>query len=629
MEKVVYSLFIVPWALGLLTFLTPSRFYRLRQFFAFVSLPTLSYLTYLVWKSPLPLEIHTPQWLSVAFVIYDYFLLTYFLFQGVKFKSFLVSVMSIFQFFFLTWVLMIMPESSVPNIYVDKLTVFMYAIVAIVGSLICIYATKYMEQENIDRENRFVALLLWFLGVMNFAVSVNNLEWFFALYETTTLASYVLIRFRWDEASISNALRALWMNQVGGLAILLGILFGIKYYGFTYFTQFLSLTGKPGIVMVPLGFLAISALVKGAQMPFHRWLLGAMVAPTPVSAILHSATMVKIAPYIILRISPVIKGTLLAKLLIIDTGFVFVFAGLLALSQNNIKKILAYSTISLLGLMMLTASMGSKMAVLASLLLILFHSVIKGFLFMEAGIIEKLFNAKYIEDMKQLVEKAPITVSLVSFGFMAMTLIPYGIFVAKWITIEEASKFLSHGAYVGSIIFVSVGGAILALLYFKVTGVIIRKRKEFSRFKPEKIPFVYLFSTVPLAILTIIGSIFIAKLSNGFINQIVADITGSPANIEALGLTLVTPMSKFYGWQAVGALILLLVVPIIAYFVHFTKTDRVYEYNCGENVSYCSGNPNMTIGTYNFFCVSKLEPFIETASIALFILTLIIGGGLI
>ncbi len=620
LSELVFGLIVLPWILALLVFFSSSH--RFRQILTFLSLPFLSLMAFLVWNSEaLPVFVETPHWIDGAVTVFDFLLLFYFLYQGIKFKSLLVSALAAAQIFLLTWVLKVLPFSSTPPIYVDRLTAFMYLIVATVGSIICIYATKYMEQENLDRENRFVAILLWFLGVMNFAVSVNNIEWFFALFETTTLASYILIRFRWDEISVRNAIQALWMNQIGGIAILLGILFAVKYYGVYAFTDILKIHPTT-ISMVPLGFLAISALVKGAQMPFHRWLLGAMVAPTPVSAILHSATMVKIAPYLILRLSPVIKGTLLAKLLIITTGFVFVAAGLLALTQNNFKKILAYSTISLLGLMMLTASMGSSIAVLASLLLILFHAVVKALLFLEAGIMEKVFKAKYIEEMRRLVEKAPITVVYISIGFMSMTLIPYGIFIAKWLTLEEASNFLSHGAFIASIIFITIGSVILTVLYFKVIGVITRKRGEFLRFQLEKLPFLYVFTTSLYVIFTVVASLFIAKLSTGFINYVVKDITGSFAKVYSSGFTLYTPLSEIYGWQIIGAFILLLLVPLIAYFVHFKGSDRVYEYTCGEEL-------NLTLGTFNFFCVSKLEPFVETAAVALFVMTLVLGGGLV
>jgi ech hydrogenase subunit A len=619
MEQVIGGLILLPWLMALLVFLIPSH--RGRQVVTFLSLPLLTFLACKVWNAELPLSIHTPHWVEVAVTLFDYLLLGYFFYQGIKFRSFLVSVLAAVQVTLLTWVLMILPESQTPPLYVDRLTAFMYFIVATVGSIICIYATKYMEQENVERENRFVAVLLWFLGVMNFAVSVNNIEWFFALFETTTLASYILIRFRWDDISIRNAILALWMNQIGGIAILFAILFAVKHYGVYNFTDILAIDKKT-LSMIPLGFLAISALVKGAQMPFHRWLLGAMVAPTPVSAILHSATMVKIAPYLILRISPVIKGTLLAKLLITTTGFVFVAAGLLALTQDNFKKILAYSTISLLGLMMLTASMGSSIAVLASLLLILFHAIVKALLFLEAGIMEKLFNAKYIEQMRRLIEKAPITVLFTSIGLMNMTVVPFGIFVAKWITLETASNFLSHGAYIASIVLVATGGVILTLLYFKVIGVMARKSGEAFYLRLEKLPFIYFFTTTLYVVAAMVGAIGIGRLSTDLINSVVKDVVGVAAQIKASGLTFYTPFSEIYGWQIVGAIVLLLLVPIFAYFVHFKSTDRVYEYTCGENVE-------LNLGTYDFECISKLEPFMETAAVALFVMTLVFGGGLV
>ena len=149
-----------------------------------------------------------------------------------------------------------------------------------------------------------------------------------------------------------------------------------------------------------------------------------------------------------------------------------------------------------------------------------------------------------------------------------------------------------------------------------------RKRGEFFRFQLEKLPFVYLFSTVPLILFVILGSVLIAKLLEVTVNPVVSSIIGVPAGIVAKGLTLITPVSELYGWQIVGAFILLLIVPILAYFVHFTGTDRVYEYTCGEKLE-------LNIGTYDFFCIHTVEPFIETAAVALFVLTLVLGGGLV
>ena len=119
-------------------------------------------------------------------------MLGYFLYQWVIRKSALVSTLAVIQIFFLIIVVLMKVHFLTPNIYVDKLTIMFYFIVALVGVPIAIYATKYMDFDEKEK-HKFVAIIIWFLGVMNFAVSVNNIEWFFALFETTTLASYILI----------------------------------------------------------------------------------------------------------------------------------------------------------------------------------------------------------------------------------------------------------------------------------------------------------------------------------------------------------------------------------------------------------------------------------------------------
>src|SRR5665811_1605191 len=156
-----------------------------------------------------------------------------------------------------------------------------------------------------------------------------------------------------------QALTALWMNQMGGLAILVAIFFITNNgYGAATFSNLLAHSSASGILL-PLALFSIAALIKGAQMPFSKWLLGAMVAPTPVSALLHSSTMVKIAPFIILRLSPALKDTPVASVVIALTGFVFIAAAIGALSQDNFKRILAHSTIALLALMIMMGAVGT------------------------------------------------------------------------------------------------------------------------------------------------------------------------------------------------------------------------------------------------------------------------------
>jgi ech hydrogenase subunit A len=511
-------------------------------------------------------------------------------------------------------------EDATPNIYIDNLTVLMFLIVAIVGVPIAIFATKYMEYDEKEK-HKFVAIVIWFLGVMNFAVAVNNIEWFFALFETTTLASVVMIGFRKDEEATANSMLALWMNQIGGVAILLGLMALIKNTGIYHFTDLLKFAGPKYLIIAGLGFLSISALVKGAQMPFHKWLLGAMVAPTPVSAILHSATMVKIAPYLILRLSPIIKGTLLAKLLIITTGFVFVVAAIIALTQDNFKKILAYSTISLLGLMMLAAAIGTPLALTASVLVIVFHAFAKGFLFVEAGVLEKAFHVKYIEQMRRLIERAPLTLMFIFFGFLAMTFVPFGTFIGKWVMIEEASNFLTHGSYIILILYVGAGSAFLSILYMKVLGISVRKAHGIQKIKfiplPKRFNFVSIWYYVWILTLTI----FIAPFITTIIIPVVEGLIHQHVPVFNDHLSLIVRNSTLYFWQIIGALIILFLLHALPYFVKF-KADIVHPYNCGEKFP-------RYMGTYDFACIKRYENYLNVFALALFIAVIIFGGGLL
>ncbi|WP_024789185.1 proton-conducting transporter membrane subunit [Lebetimonas sp. JH292] len=616
MGWIVFFNIVTPWILAFFIFYAKND--KVTNFLTFLTLPMLiifAFLAYINHSYPL---ISTPEFLDYLIGVYDFGLLGYFLYQGIIKKSFLVTSLAIIQILFLIIVLLMKNYSDTPDIFVDNLTKLFYFIVALVGVPIAIYATKYMEYDEKEK-HRFVAIIIWFLGVMNFAVSVNNIEWFFALFETTTLASFILIGFRKDEEATNNAVLALWMNQIGGVAILISLMIFIHVNGIYHFSDLLN--HPASVSLAGLGFLSLSALVKGAQMPFHKWLLGAMVAPTPVSAILHSATMVKIAPFLILRISPIIKGTLLAKLLIIATGYVFVVAAIIALTQNNFKRILAYSTISLLGLMMLSAAVGTPVAVVASIILIIFHAFAKGFLFIEAGILEKAFQIKYIEQMKRLIEKAPLTLMFLFFGFLNMTFVPFGTFIGKWLMIEEASNFLSHGSYMILILYVGAGSAFLSVLYMKVLGVSVRKTHGISNIKFIPLPKRFNFVSIWYYLWLLALGLFIAPFIADFVVPVANSITGAYAAVTSDHLTLYVGNSTLYFWQILGAMVILTLIHALPYLVKF-KVDTVHPYNCGEVFP-------KYIGTFNFECIKKYENILIAFSIALFILVVVLGGGLL
>ena len=196
---------------------------------------------------------------------------------------------------------------------VDKFSVIMALINGVVGGGICLYALGYMREyhevahrEVADRRPLFFALLFIFMGAMFGIIFANNLLWLFLFWEITTLCSFLLIGYTQTEEARQNALRALVMNLAGGLAFALAIVWFHRQSGSIELQALI--TSKHSLALLPAALLCFAGITKSAQLPFSSWLLGAMVAPTPVSALLHSSTMVKAGVYLVLRMAPVITG---------------------------------------------------------------------------------------------------------------------------------------------------------------------------------------------------------------------------------------------------------------------------------------------------------------------------------
>ena len=168
--------------------------------------------------------------------------------------------------------------------------------------------------------------------------------------------------------------------------------------------------------------MALAAFTKSAQFPFHSWLLGAMVAPTPVSALLHSSTMVNAGVYMTLRITPALRGTQISWVVALIGAFTFMLTAILAVNQRVSKGILAYSTIGNLGLIILCAGINTPLSYAAALTLLLFHSLAKGLLFMCAGIVENRVHSRLIEDWEGLLGRLPFTTMVMLVGMARATI---------------------------------------------------------------------------------------------------------------------------------------------------------------------------------------------------------------
>ncbi|MGA9046373.1 proton-conducting transporter membrane subunit [Sulfuricurvum sp.] len=417
---------------------------------------------------------HLSSFMNIFIIAADVLLLLFFLYQGKLFNHPKVMALAAVQLVLYGYIESIVPEAGSAEIVVDSLSKFMFLIINTVGGIIVLYAVKYMEDEPTYplKKRLFVGGLLVFLAVMNLIVIANSILLFFFLFEMTTLASYLLIAFRNDEVSRANALKALWMNQIGGVVILMGALVAIIGFKTVMFDTLLQSSG--GMVLFSIALLSMAALVKGASIPFEGWLLGAMVAPTPVSAMLHSATMVKIAPYLILKLAPALAVSMVGGIISIIGALVFVAASYLALSRSVLKEILGYSTVALLGLMMSLAAIGTQESMNLAMALMLFHALSKALLFLSAGVLERLHHAKNIEEMKGMVTRSPKTVGFILFGFVSLTLPPFGLFMGKLFAISSIASLLKeHPSNLIILLSLIVGSALMVLLYFKVASALL------------------------------------------------------------------------------------------------------------------------------------------------------------
>jgi multicomponent Na+:H+ antiporter subunit A len=330
----------------------------------------------------------------------------------------------------------------------DGLSLLFALLVSGIGALIMIYGGGYLAGHR--QLGRFYAYVLMFMASMLGVVLSNNLFGLFVFWELTSISSYLLIGFDHEqEASRSAALQALLVTGGGGLAMLAGLVM-LSLAGGSNDISDLVLRGQQvqshALYLPILLLVLVGAFTKSAQAPFHFWLPSAMEAPTPVSAYLHSATMVKAGVYLLARMSPVLGGTLPWMTIVTVVGAVTMLVGAyLALSHSNIKRILAYTTISSLGTLVMLLGLGTSVAVKAAMVFLLAHALYKGALFMMAGAVYHESGTQDVDEMGGLRRAMPIT-ALVA-GLAAISLAGFGpmlSFIGKELLLEavlEAPQF--------------------------------------------------------------------------------------------------------------------------------------------------------------------------------------------
>jgi ech hydrogenase subunit A len=400
----------------------------------------------------------------------------YFLLRGLMQKHLLVILFSCAQLALAAFGVTQLPAAPAAQAAVvcDGLSLALLLVVSIAGSLICIFALPYMKhhEEHLhlksSRQPIFFMVLLAFLGFMNGLALANDLRMFELFFEATTLCSFLLIGHDKTEEATASAFRALWLNCLGGVFLHGGILLVQKQFNLMDINALVNPALWAGASMLPIALLALAGCVKAAQMPFQSWLLGAMVAPTPVSALLHSSTMVKAGVFICLRLSPVLQNTTTGKVLLLAGAFTFCATSALALGQSNAKKILAYSTIANLGLIIACAGIGTPVAVSAGIILLVIHAATKGLLFLCVGDMEQTIGSRDLEDLRGIVAKSPVVALAASAGAMAMILPPLGMLVGKWAALEAAAQspiamvLMALGSALGVVCWVRFAGTLMS-----------------------------------------------------------------------------------------------------------------------------------------------------------------------
>ena len=480
---------------------------------------------------------------------------------------------------------------------IDNLARIMLLVSCCVGAAILLFSVGYMKRhkehapEGAGSLQRFYFFFLSFLGLMIGLVVTNHLSFFSFFWEGTTLCSYALIGQDGGEARSRNAVRALLINSFGGVLLVLGILVLKCQTGGETFDE---LFNKQYAALPAAVLLCIAAFTKSALFPFQSWLLGAMVAPTPVSAMLHAATMVKAGVYLVMRITPNFQDDVRVTMVVAFAGAItFLGGALLACTQSNGKRVLAYSTISNLGLVVACAGINSPLAYAAGLAIISFHAISKGLLFLCVGRIEQEIGSRDIEDMDGLMFKMPFTSLMILIGMLSMLLPPFGMLLSKWLAIEATirSPFL--------LLFMVLGSALTVFFWAKWIGRIqhtgyhpVMRKEEMSR-------------SMKLAL----GLLALMVLGTGLTTMLILNKVYVPMAETVFGKGILLnqaatfPALIIFGAVAIGGILHYLLC-----WRTFKKEWVRMPFLCGENVTAQQVEEDNDIRSYDFHSIGgKIE----------------------
>ncbi|MEC9439427.1 MAG: NADH-quinone oxidoreductase subunit L [Chloroflexota bacterium] len=345
---------------------------------------------------------------------------------------------------------------------VDRISVVMLGLITFVALLVQVYSLQYMKGDS--RYGWYFSLHALFAGSMLLVVLADNLLFLYFAWELVGLGSYLLIGFWFDRRSAAEAAKKAFITtRIGDVGLLIGIIILFKATGTFHISSIIHVAQNGGIsdstIMWSSLLIFLGAMGKSGQFPLHVWLPDAMEGPTPVSALIHAATMVAAGVYLVARMMPLFDLVPEMQLIVVITGlFTFIFAGFIALVMTDMKRILAYSTISHLGLMMLSIGTG---AVGAALFHLVVHGISKALLFLGAGNVMHSTNDETdCWRLGGLKSKMPITAGIFLIGSLSLAgIAPLSGFFSK----DEILSSVYQEMGVGFLIVTLAGGFVSAL----------------------------------------------------------------------------------------------------------------------------------------------------------------------
>ena len=557
------SMWIIPFLIGipvLLAVIFPfMKNEKIRGYVVYagagiVMLTTVLFIVNWILAGALPWTLYTStELVDHLMVAGDIFLMCLIVYMGVKYGRILPIVLSVAQTVLMLYTEFTTEVKEASHMMVDWFTILMCLIIAFIGGFICIYTVGYMKgyhahHEDVqDRQPFFFSMLFLFLGAMFGLVLSQNLIWMYFFWEITSVISFLMIGYTRSEEAVNNSFCALWMNLLGGCGFAVAIAWMANVDGTVQLLDVLSVGGE-----LPLICLALAGLTKSAQLPFSTWLLGAMVAPTPSSALLHSATMVKAGVYLLIRISPAFEGNLTGILVSSIGGFTFIAASMMAIAQNDGKKVLAFSTISNLGLIVGCAGIGVEETVWAAVFLMIFHSVSKSMLFQSVGATENTLGSRDIEDMHGLIIRVPKLAYIMGIGIAGMYLAPFGMLISKWVALKA---FVDSGNFV-LVLFIAYGSATTMFYWTKWLAKLLCYHipRETVKDVTRKDEYASMFFHAAVMLLL---CLCLPLVAIWVVNPIVRELFGNSTDV--LSMSVLTTMAVM--------LISIFIVPVVMFFI--------------------------------------------------------------